>query len=243
MCFVAAAAPAATTAAASTGAAAAGAIGAAQAMAMNAAVAAAQTAAAVGTQTAAGLTMTQLANAISIANVAFGYIGAQQQASAFSGYQTQMHSQNQQIANQAAQDQYQGLGTRTYQEREAAALDIMNASRAAREAMASARVSAGEAGVAGSSTDALLQDFERRQFEYTYGRQRSQEFREQAFEDQKKGIRSQQHGRILSTLPKPVDRPSFLGAALRIGSGYLDAKRMYTQHYRGSDGSWKTYEW
>ena len=29
-------------------------------------------------------------------------------------------------------------------------------------------------------------------------------------------------------LPKPVERPSFLGAALRIGAGYMDAKRQFS---------------
>ncbi len=173
-------------------------------------------------------TMTQIMTAMTAAQTAAQFIGQQQQASAMADYQQRMYQQNKEIADQAAVDQYQGLGTRTYQEREAAALDIMNASRAAREAMATARVSSGEAGVSGASTDALLQDFERRQFEYTYGRQRSQDFREQAFEEQKKGIRSQQQGRVLSMLPKPVERPSFLGAALRIGAGYMDAKRQFS---------------
>jgi hypothetical protein len=117
--------------------------------------------------------MTQVMTAISAAQAIAGFIGQQQMASAQADYQQKMYDQNKKIADQAATDQYQGLGTRTYQEREAAALDIMNASRAAREAMSTARVSAGEAGVAGASTDALLQDFERRQFEYTYGRSRS----------------------------------------------------------------------
>jgi hypothetical protein len=179
-------------------------------------------------QAAAGMSMMQAMFALNAVQTAAQFIGQQQQASAMADYQQRMYQQNKEIADQAAADQYQGLGTRTYQEREAAALDIMNASRAAREAMATARVSSGEAGVSGASTDALLQDFERRQFEYTYGRQRSQDFREQAFEEQKKGIRSQQQGRVLSMLPKPVERPSFLGAALRIGAGYMDAKRQFS---------------
>ena len=179
-------------------------------------------------QAAAGMSMMQAMFALNAVQTAAQFIGQQQQASAMADYQQRMYQQNKEIADQAARDQYQGLGTRTYQEREAAALDIMNASRAAREAMATARVSSGEAGVSGASTDALLQDFERRQFEYTYGRQRSQDFREQAFEEQKKGIRSQQQGRVLSMLPKPVERPSFLGAALRIGAGYMDAKRQFS---------------
>tara|TARA_R110002012_G_scaffold91553_1_gene222770 strand:+ start:305 stop:877 length:573 start_codon:yes stop_codon:yes gene_type:complete len=182
--------------------------------------------------------MTQVMTAISTAQAIAGLIGQQQMASAQADYQQKMYDQNKKIADQAATDQYQGLGTRTYQEREAAALDIMNASRAAREAMSTARVSAGEAGVAGASTDALLQDFERRQFDYTYGRSRSQDFREASIEDQKKAIRSQQQGRVLSMLPKPVEKPSFLGAALRIGAGYMDAKRMFSTPVQGDDGQW-----
>ena len=133
----------------------------------------------------------QIMASLNAIQAAASYMGQMQQATAMADYQQRMYQQNKEIADQAARDQYQGLGTRISQGREAAALDIMNASRAAREAMATARVSSGEAGVSGASTDALLQDFERRQFEYTYGRQRSQDFREQAFEEQKKGIRSQ----------------------------------------------------
>ena len=187
---------------------------------------------------ASALTMTQVMTAISSAQAIAGLIGQQQQASAMADYQQQMYDQNKKIADQAATDQYQGLGTRTYQEREAAALDIMNASRAAREAMSTARVSAGEAGVSGSSTDALLQDFERRQFEYTYGRSRSQDFREASIEDQKKAIRSQQQGRVLAMLPKPIEKPSFLGAALRIGAGYMDAQRMFSTPVMNPDGGY-----
>ena len=197
--------------------------------AMTASMAGVQAAAVTAAANAStALTMSQIMGAVNAAQTVAGYIGQQQQASAMADYQQRMYQQNKEIADQAAVDQYQGLGTRTYQEREAAALDIMNASRAAREAMSTARGSAGEAGVSGASSDALLQDFERRQFEYTYGRQRSQDFREQAFEDQKTGIRSQQQGRTLSMLPKPVERPDFLGAALRIGAGYMDAKRQFS---------------
>jgi hypothetical protein len=183
-------------------------------------------------------TMAQIMTMFTAAQTAAQFFGQQQMASAQADYQQKMYDQNKKIADQAATDQYQGLGTRTYQEREAAALDIMNASRAAREAMSTARVSAGEAGVAGSSTDALLQDFERRQFEYTYGRSRSQDFREASIEDQKKAIRSQRQGRVLAMLPKPIEKPSFLGAALRIGAGYMDAQRMFSTPVMNPDGGY-----
>jgi len=173
--------------------------------------------------------MSQVMTAVQAGQVVMGFIGQQQQASAMSEWQQKMYDANKKIAGQAAVDKYQGLGTMTYEDREAAALDIMNASRAAREAMATGRVSAGEAGVSGISADAQLLDFERRQMEYVYGRGRSQEFRESALEAQKKGVRSEQQGRTLAYLPKPVEKPSFVGAALRIGAGYLDNRYRYSK--------------
>ena len=220
MCFAAAAAPAiGGLTAGSTAAMSASMVG------VQAASVTAQATAAAAAQAA---TMTQIMQAISVAQTVAGFVGQQQQAAAMAEYQQQMYDQNKEIADESAKNQYQGLSTRTYQEREAMALDIRNASRAAHEAMGTARVSSGEAGVSGISTEALLQDFERRQYEYVYGRERSQQFREQDFESKKKAIAGQQQGRILAMTPKPVEEPSYIGAALRIGSGYFDAKRKFS---------------
>ena len=106
-------------------------------------------------------------------------------------------------------------------------MDIMKASRQARQAMGAGRAAAGEGGVAGSSVDALLRDFERSEAEYSYGQMRSQQFREAAMMDQMEAIRSQQQGRILSTLPEPVAMPNPLMIPIGAAQGLMQGIQMF----------------
>lgn len=175
--------------------------------------------------------MMQSMMALNAAMAAFQFVAQSQQAKASAEWQQKRYDQNKEIADQAAIDQYGGLQTRILEEREAASADIMAATRMGREAGSTARVSTGEAGVSGGVEQAIMQDFERRQLEYTYTKGRSQEKREVAIGDQMKSIRAGQQGRILSMLPEPVQKPSFVGAALRIGQGYFDAKRQFSVPY------------
>ena len=155
------------------------------------------------------------------------YVGQKAQAEATAEYQNKIHAQNTQIANDAAFSQYKGMQQRMSQEREARAMDIMKASRQARQAMGSGRAAAGEGGVAGNSVDALLRDFERSEAEYSYGQMRSQQFRESAMMDQMEAVRSQQQGRILSTIPEPVAMPNPLMIPMALGQGLLDGIKTY----------------
>ncbi len=158
------------------------------------------------------------------------YVGQKAQAEATAEYQNKIHAQNTQIANDAAFNQYKGMQQRMSQEREARAMDIMKASRQARQAMGSGRAAAGEGGVAGNSVDALLRDFERSEAEYSYGQMRSQQFRESAMMDQMEAVRSQQQGRILSTIPEPVAMPNPLMIPMALGQGLLDGIKTYGVH-------------
>jgi hypothetical protein len=169
--------------------------------------------------------------ALNAAISAFQFLSASQAAKAQADWQQKMYDQNKKIADESAIGQYGGLHKRILEEREVVASDIQAATRAGMEAFSTARVSAGEAGVGGPAVTAIMQDFERRQLEYTYTKGRSQEFREVALGERMKAIRSGQQGRILSMLPKPVQEPSFVGAALRIGQGYFDAKRQFSVPY------------
>lgn len=71
-----------------------------------------------------------------------------------------------QAADANAVSQTRQLDVRSVQEQEATSQSILQADRQARFADAQARVSAGEAGVAGASVDALLGDIERQHAEY-----------------------------------------------------------------------------
>ena len=165
-------------------------------------------------------------------------MGQKAQAEASWKYQNDVHAQNTEIANNAAFNQYKGMQQRISQERESRAMEIMKASRAARRAMGAGRTAAGEGGVSGSSVNSLLRDFERSEAEYSFGQIRSQQFREAAMMDQMESIRSQQQGRILSTLPEPVAMPSALMIPMAMGQGLLDG--IQTFGVKGADGS---YEW
>ena len=98
---------------------------------------------------------------------------------------------------------------RQAQEQEATAREIGEVSKKAREAMATASVSAGESGVAGLSVDALLDDYVRQEADYRMGVTRQQEMKnlqtELALTDA--GLRSQNR---LIDINRPINRPSFL---------------------------------
>lgn len=179
--------------------------------------------------------------ALSAAQSGLQYVGQAAQAEATAEYQEKVHAQNTKIANEAAFNQYRGMQQRISQEREARAMDIMKASRQARQAMGAGRAAAGEGGVAGSSVDALLRDFERSEAEYSYGQMRSQQFREAAMMDQMEAIRSQQQGRILSTLPEPVAMPNPLMIPIAAAQGMMQGIQMFGVQNAGTgkiDWSW-----
>lgn len=99
------------------------------------------------------------------------------------------------------------------QEQVVAAQGIQKSATKAREARARARVSAGEAGVAGLSVDALINDLTRQEAEYRFSVQQQQEFndvnRELAFKDG-----AMQSRMNLLSINKPIEQPNYLGAVL-----------------------------
>ena len=113
---------------------------------------------------------------------------------------------------------------RQAQEQEATAREIGEVSKKAREAMATATVSAGESGVAGLSVDALLDDYTRQEATYRMGVTRQQEMKDLqtglALTDA--GFRSQNR---LIDINRPINRPSFLTGAVNVASSGLSGLR------------------
>lgn len=99
------------------------------------------------------------------------------------------------------------------QEQVAAAQGIQQSTTKAREARARARVSAGEAGVAGLSVDALINDLTRQEADYRFSVQQQQEFddvnRGLAFKDS-----AMQSRMNLLSINKPIEQPNYFGALL-----------------------------
>ena len=98
--------------------------------------------------------MTAIGTGLSIAGTVADAIGKGQRSAA-----------NEQSAKDAKRLELVALGKREAQEQQAAAQTIMQVDRQARHADAIARVSAGEAGVAGASVDMILGDIERQRLE------------------------------------------------------------------------------
>jgi len=99
------------------------------------------------------------------------------------------------------------------QEQVAAAQRIQESTRKAREARSTARVSAGEAGVAGLSVDALINDLTREEASYNFATQQQTQMN-----DVNRTIQLDQAGlgftNNMLRINRPIEQPDYLGAAL-----------------------------
>ncbi len=99
------------------------------------------------------------------------------------------------------------------QEQVAAAQRLQESTKKAREARATARVSAGEAGVAGLSVDALINDLTRKEAEYNFNTQKQLQMsdvnRTMQLRDAGLGFTNN-----MLRINKPIEQPNYLGAAL-----------------------------
>ncbi len=99
------------------------------------------------------------------------------------------------------------------QEEVAAAQRVNESARKAREARATARVSAGEAGVAGLSVDALINDLTREEASYNFATQQQTQMN-----DVNRTMQLDQAGlgftNNMLRINRPIEQPDYLGASL-----------------------------
>lgn len=167
--------------------------------------------------------MCDLATAAAVIGVASGgaqYLGQRQQAKQQARYQAQAAKAERERAIQ----EQRSIRMRQAQEQEATNRELADVALKSREALATATVSAGESGVAGLSVDALLDDYTRQEASYRMGIGRQQEMKDLqtglALTDA--GFRSRSN---LININRPINRPSFLTAALDAGSRGLSGYR------------------
>lgn len=103
---------------------------------------------------------------------------------------------NKAAAERAMQDTWKDISLREVQEQDATSLTIMQADRQARSADAVARVSAGEAGVAGASVDAIIGDINRQASEFKVTEERNLDMTITQLQREKVGARNQAQSRI-----------------------------------------------
>ena len=140
------------------------------------------------------------------------FAAQRQQARQQAAYQAQAAA----AERQRFMQEQTSLRMRQAQEQEAVGRELEQVSRKSQEALARARVSAGEAGVAGASVQALMDDYTRQEAGY-----RSALLRQQELGAVGTGLGLEQAGFATQQrqigIARPIDRPSVLGAVLQAG--------------------------
>jgi hypothetical protein len=182
-------------------------------------------AAIVGAKAAAGMSAGALAlvSATTVAGIAsplVSYAGQRKQAKAQAQYQKQAQA----AERQRFQQEQTSMRMRQAQEREAVGRELEQVSRKSQAALARARVAAGEAGVAGASVQALMDDYMRQEAGY-----RAAILRQQELGSISTGLGLEQAGfatqQRMIGLSQPIEKPSFLTAGLSALSGGLSGMR------------------
>ena len=187
--------------------------------------------------------------AVMVAGQVMQYQGQNRQAR----QQDAFNAQRQELGTARALENYTLQTGQAYkgmqQYRQSAAEEISQVSRQSRRAQSTGAVSAGESGVTGKSVQAMLDDFERQELFYITNVQSNLKWKEENTSDQLEAIRMGTQGRIEQLQFMPAPRPSFLGAALRIGGtiagAYADmpdvtqgsTSTQYINPYTGGSGS------
>ena len=133
------------------------------------------------------------------------------------------------------QQEQTSMRMRQAQEQEAVGRELEQVSRKSQAALARARVSAGEAGVAGASVQALMSDYMRQEAGY-----RAATLRQQEFGGIATGMGLEQAGFATQQrqigINQPISRPSGLSSALSIASGALSGYSAGMQAGSGMGG-------
>ncbi len=157
-----------------------------------------------------------VAAAVQVAAVGAQFAGARRQAKQQAAYQAQAAAAERQRFLQ----EQTSIRMRQAQEQEAVGRELQQVSRKSQEALARARVSAGEAGVAGASVQALMDDYTRQEGAYREALLRQQELGQVAT-----GMGLEQAGFATQQrqigIAQPISRPSPLTAGLQAISGGL----------------------
>tara|TARA_Y100001951_G_C11295583_1_gene275313 strand:+ start:3448 stop:3999 length:552 start_codon:yes stop_codon:yes gene_type:complete len=165
-------------------------------------------------------------------------VGAAGTVSSIQGqrYQADAQAQAQKVASAQERQRYlaevSAMRMQEQQEMITRSQRLQAAAKGAMEAKATARVSAGEAGVSGLSVQALLSDLTRKEADYTFSEQKQAELTSVNRELQLKeaGIG---FNRNMLRINQPIEPPNYIGAAL---GGLQSGLSTYTSLYNAGLG-------
>jgi len=146
-------------------------------------------------------------------------IGGAQAGMTIAGQRQQAKTQAKVQANASAAERQRylqevsSMRVQQGQEEVAAAQRVNESARKAREARATARVSAGEAGVAGLSVDALINDLTREEANYNFATQQQLQMNDVGRSMQLDNAGLSFTNNMLR-INRPIEKPDYLGAAI-----------------------------
>lgn len=180
---------------------------------------------------------------IAIASAVISYQQQQAAAQAQAKFQTDMMRaqeeamrQNAALANEAYMSQTKALQERQRQSDEMHAEQAQAVGREAQAARSTAMVAAGEAGVAGLSVTALLDDFTAQEARFRNATKTNLDYEHRQTGLEIAGLRGDAEGRInqmRAYKPEPIKYPSLAGAALRAGSDSMGSAQLLYKSYKG----------
>jgi hypothetical protein len=150
----------------------------------------------------------------SIAGTGVGYVTNQANVKAQREYQEFIYEQNKAITASSLVNQYAAINERQIEEQKKASQEISEIVRQARQAKATSYVSSLEAGVAGLSVDALLDDYTRKESEFITRTQEQQRAVMSQLQREKTGLGFDAYSRIIGATPQPLQGPSIFAAGL-----------------------------
>ena len=166
-----------------------------------------------------------IATALAVATTAFTVYSEDQKVDAQNKFNKQTAQEGSRLANESFITQAGLARERDAQNTEAASQDLTESAKKAAQARATERVSAGEAGVAGVSVDALINDFYRQEGTYSDSVAHNNELSSAQTGAELLGFRSTALDRSLSLRRPNEARPSYLAAGLTAGgqvaNGYM----------------------
>lgn len=153
-------------------------------------------------------------------------VGLASQAGAASA-QSQINEQHAASIREAQRLNYDQLASMNEQSRASAEQQIMENDKEALQMTERARAAAGEAGVSGLSVDALLRDMYGKQARFTDSVNVNLENQQQQIDFERRNVTVSAQSQLNSIAP--VERPNYIGAALKTGDGIFGA---YKDHLK-----------
>jgi hypothetical protein len=187
--------------------------------------ASAANAAAVGTMIAASV-------AIAGASAGLQFAGQRQQANS----QEEMYALTQKNAHESLKNDYAQTAVRLREEQAAAAQQLQTIEQQSRAALSRGQVAAGEAGVAGTNYDILMDDFKRQQLTSQRYATLNYEARRNQIAYGQMGARSQAFNQMVQAYPT-VGQPSMLAPFLQVGGAAINSAAMFYTPGTGGSGA------